>query len=84
MPQGKALDISQVGPVEGVDNCVSGSNQFAALQGADVVIVTACVCYRKLYWMLCCCSALRGYLGLEMVCVFLFRALVPALLYVAW
>ncbi|CDJ59457.1 malate dehydrogenase, putative [Eimeria maxima] len=41
MPQGKALDISQVGPVEGVDSRVSGSNQFVALQGADVVIVTA-------------------------------------------
>lgn len=44
MPQGKALDISQVGPVEGVDSRVSGSNQFVALQGADVVIVTAGVC----------------------------------------
>ncbi|CDJ67052.1 malate dehydrogenase, putative, partial [Eimeria necatrix] len=41
LPQGKALDLSQVGPVEGVDTKVSGSNHFSALQGADVVIVTA-------------------------------------------
>ncbi|CDJ28819.1 malate dehydrogenase, putative [Eimeria mitis] len=41
MPQGKALDISHVGPVETVDCRISGSNQFAALEGADVVIVTA-------------------------------------------
>ncbi|OEH76447.1 uncharacterized protein LOC34621309 [Cyclospora cayetanensis] len=41
MPQGKALDISQVGPIEGFDAALSGANQFSALQGADVVIVTA-------------------------------------------
>ncbi|CDI87962.1 malate dehydrogenase, putative [Eimeria praecox] len=41
MPQGKALDLAHVGPVEAVDSIVSGSNQFSALQGADVVVVTA-------------------------------------------
>lgn len=41
MPQGKALDLSQVGPVEGVDAIIRGSNQYSVLQGADVVIVTA-------------------------------------------
>ncbi|KAL8439338.1 hypothetical protein Efla_002818 [Eimeria flavescens] len=41
MPQGKALDLSHVGPIEGVDTAIEGANQYSALQGADVVIVTA-------------------------------------------
>ncbi|KAL8449744.1 hypothetical protein Emag_003553 [Eimeria magna] len=41
MPQGKALDISHVGPIESVDSVVQGANQYSTLQGADVVIVTA-------------------------------------------
>lgn len=41
MPQGKALDISHAGPVEGVDTVIRGANQYTALQDADVVIVTA-------------------------------------------
>ncbi|KAL8431487.1 hypothetical protein ACSSS7_005234 [Eimeria intestinalis] len=41
MPQGKALDIRHVGPIECVDSVVQGANQYSALQGADVVIVTA-------------------------------------------
>ncbi|HIG05800.1 MAG TPA: malate dehydrogenase [Planctomycetes bacterium] len=41
MPQGKALDLSQAGPVCGYDSCVTGSNDYASLAGADLVIITA-------------------------------------------
>lgn len=40
-PQGKALDIAQAAPVEGFDAVFKGSNDFSALAGADVIIVTA-------------------------------------------
>ncbi len=41
IPQGKALDIAQASTVEGFDAALSGSNDFAAVAGADVIIVTA-------------------------------------------
>ncbi|KZD08276.1 malate dehydrogenase [Oceanibaculum pacificum] len=41
MPQGKALDIAQASPVEGFDAVLKGTNDYADLKGADVVIVTA-------------------------------------------
>jgi len=41
IPQGKALDIAQSAPVEGVDADLSGANDYAAIEGADVCIVTA-------------------------------------------
>src|ERR1700722_18618448 len=41
VPQGKGLDLAQASPVEGFDAAMSGSNDFAALAGADVIIVTA-------------------------------------------
>jgi malate dehydrogenase len=41
MPQGKALDIAEASPVERFDANVTGANDYAALAGADVVIVTA-------------------------------------------
>ena len=41
VPQGKALDLSQCGPVEGFDAAITGSNDYADIAGADVVIVTA-------------------------------------------
>lgn len=41
IPQGKALDISQCGPVEGIDLKITGTNQYKDIEGADVVIVTA-------------------------------------------
>lgn len=41
VPQGKALDLSQTAPVEGYNAGLSGSNDYSALKGADVVIVTA-------------------------------------------
>jgi malate dehydrogenase len=41
IPQGKALDISQAGPVEGFDAKITGTNDYADIAGADVCIVTA-------------------------------------------
>jgi malate dehydrogenase len=41
VPQGKALDLSQCGPVEGFDATITGSNDYADIAGADVIIVTA-------------------------------------------
>ena len=41
VPQGKALDLSQCGPVEGFDAKIVGSNDYADIAGADVIIVTA-------------------------------------------
>jgi malate dehydrogenase len=41
VPQGKGLDIAQASPVEGFDASVTGSSDYSALAGADVVIVTA-------------------------------------------
>jgi malate dehydrogenase len=41
VPQGKALDLAQCGPVEGFDVKLTGSNDYADISGADVVIVTA-------------------------------------------
>src|SRR6195952_2968379 len=38
---GKALDIMQSGPVDGFDSAMSGGSDYAAIAGADVVIVTA-------------------------------------------
>jgi malate dehydrogenase len=40
-PQGKALDISQSAPAEGFDSRLSGANDYSAIEGADVCIVTA-------------------------------------------
>ncbi len=41
VPQGKALDLAQCGPVEGFDARITGTNDYADIAGADVVIVTA-------------------------------------------
>src|SRR5918993_5921301 len=41
MPQGKALDLSQCAPVEGFDAKITGTNDYADIAGADVIIVTA-------------------------------------------
>lgn len=41
IPQGKALDLSQCGPVEGFDAKVLGTNDYQDIKNADVVIVTA-------------------------------------------
>ncbi len=41
LPQGKALDLAESSPVEGFDADFSGANDYSAIKGADVVIVTA-------------------------------------------
>jgi malate dehydrogenase len=41
VPQGKALDLAQSGPVEGFDANLKGTSEYKDLAGADVVIVTA-------------------------------------------
>ncbi|MDJ0386572.1 malate dehydrogenase [Roseomonas sp. E05] len=38
---GKALDIMQSGPVDGFDSKMVGTSEYSAIEGADVVIVTA-------------------------------------------
>jgi len=40
-PQGKALDIAESAPVSGFDAELKGANDYAAIAGADVCIVTA-------------------------------------------
>ncbi len=41
IPQGKALDIAQSGPVVGFDVALKGTTDYADIAGADVCIVTA-------------------------------------------
>ena len=41
IPQGKALDLAQAGPVEGFDALLTGTQDYADIRGADVCIVTA-------------------------------------------
>ncbi|HEX8481888.1 MAG TPA: malate dehydrogenase [Allosphingosinicella sp.] len=41
IPQGKALDLAQAGPVEGYDAILTGTQDYADIAGADVCIVTA-------------------------------------------
>lgn len=39
--QGKALDLSQCGPIEHIDLTIKGTSDYKDIAGADVVIVTA-------------------------------------------
>ncbi|MBL1436966.1 MAG: malate dehydrogenase [Rhodobacteraceae bacterium] len=41
IPQGKALDIAESAPVDRYDAAMSGANDYSAIAGADVCIVTA-------------------------------------------
>ncbi|WP_300516553.1 malate dehydrogenase [Aliiroseovarius sp.] len=41
IPQGKALDIAESGPVDRIDANLSGTTDYADIAGADVCIVTA-------------------------------------------
>ena len=41
MPQGKALDILQSGPVVGYDSSVIGTNGYAETEGSDIAIITS-------------------------------------------
>ena len=39
--KGKALDLLQAGPVEGYDLSITGGDDFAAMTGSDIVILTS-------------------------------------------
>lgn len=41
LPQGKALDLTQAGPIRGYGAMVTGTNDYADIEGSDVCIVTA-------------------------------------------
>ena len=41
IPQGKALDIAESGPVDGFNAALSGTGSYSDITGADVCIVTA-------------------------------------------
>ncbi|MDR5708580.1 MAG: malate dehydrogenase [Armatimonadota bacterium] len=41
LPQGRALDLQHAGPIAGFDVGITGSNDYAATAGSDVVVVTA-------------------------------------------
>ncbi len=41
LPQGKALDLLEAGPIEGYDVNLTGTTSYTDIQGADVCIVTA-------------------------------------------
>ena len=41
IPQGKALDMLQAGPVEGYDTKIIGTNDYGSTDGSDIVIITA-------------------------------------------
>ena len=41
LPQGKALDLAQSSAIESFDAAIQGTNDYADIKGADVVIVTA-------------------------------------------
>ncbi|MFZ1685310.1 MAG: malate dehydrogenase [Candidatus Zixiibacteriota bacterium] len=41
IPQGKALDLTQAGPVRGYNATVTGSSDYKDIAGADIVVMTA-------------------------------------------
>jgi malate dehydrogenase len=41
VPQGKALDLAEAAPIEAHDAHLTGSNDYAASAGSDIVIITA-------------------------------------------
>ena len=41
VPQGKALDLLESGPVQGYDVMITGSNDYEPSANSDVVVVTA-------------------------------------------
>jgi len=41
LPQGKALDMAEGAPLAGADTSISGTNEYAGIAGADLVIITA-------------------------------------------
>jgi malate dehydrogenase len=41
LPQGKALDINQMGPILGFEAAITGTNGYEETAGSDVVVITA-------------------------------------------
>ncbi|MBX8636037.1 MAG: malate dehydrogenase [Thermoplasmata archaeon] len=41
LPQGRALDMMESAPVEGFNTKISGSNDYSAIAGSDIIVVTA-------------------------------------------
>ncbi len=41
MPQGKSLDLMQVGPLLGYDTALTGANSYEETAGSDVVVITS-------------------------------------------
>jgi malate dehydrogenase len=41
VPQGKALDLLEAGPVLGYDTCVTGTNNYDDTTGSDIIVITA-------------------------------------------
>jgi malate dehydrogenase len=41
MPQGKALDLLETGPIAGYDSLVTGSNGYDESAGSDIVVITS-------------------------------------------
>ncbi|MCX9082228.1 MAG: malate dehydrogenase [Candidatus Methanoperedens sp.] len=41
LPQGKALDLLEAGPLFGYDSNVMGTNDYVDIKGSDVVVITA-------------------------------------------
>src|SRR5438445_7199950 len=41
LPQGKALDLLESGPIVGYDSRVTGANGYAETAGSDIVVVTS-------------------------------------------
>lgn len=41
LPQGKALDLMEAGPLCGYDSKITGTNDYRDIEGSDVVVVTA-------------------------------------------
>ncbi|HOK45365.1 MAG TPA: malate dehydrogenase [Bryobacteraceae bacterium] len=41
VPQGKALDLLQSGPVQGYDVLITGANDYEPTAGSDIVVITA-------------------------------------------
>jgi malate dehydrogenase len=41
LPQGKALDLLEAGPIHGYDCRLTGANDYGATAGSDIVVITA-------------------------------------------
>ncbi len=41
LPQGKALDLMESGPLFGYDSKIKGTNDYEDIQGSDIVVITA-------------------------------------------